>query len=251
MNFNLKEKVAIITGASKGIGSGIAKALAAEGVAVAVNYARSGKDADKVVAEIIQNGGRAHAVQGDVSKKSDVERLFKETYEVFGHIDILVNNAGIYKFSPIESISEEEFHQHFNINVLGAFFTIQEALKYFPETGGNIINISSVASKQPGPFTSLYGSTKAAVDTLTLALAKELGARNIRVNTVAPGVTATEGVDEQGLLNTDEATKSILSATALGRIGQPNDIASVVVFLASDAASWLTGERIRASGGLF
>lgn len=251
MNLNLNGKVAVVTGASKGIGAGIAKALAAEGVKVIVNYATSHGDASQVVTAIENENGQAIAIQADVSKSGDVERLFKEAYAAFGRIDIVINNAGVFKFEPIENITEEEFHRQFNTNVLAPFLTTQQALKYFPESGGNIINISSGASKQPGHSTSLYGATKAAVDTLTEAFAKELGSRNIRVNAVAPGVTESEGVHSLGTIIGTDTENAIISATALGRIGQPEDIATVVVFLVSDAAGWLTGVRIRASGGLF
>ena len=251
MELNLKGKVAIVTGASKGIGAGIAKALAAEGVAVAVNYASSREGADRVVADIVAAGGRALAIQADVSRAAEVNELFAQTHAAFGALDIVVNNAGIYGFGPVESITESEFHRHFNTNVLGLFLTTQAALTYFPATGGSIVNISSVGAQSPMPSTSLYAASKAAGDTITVALAKELAARHIRVNTVAPGPTNTEGVQSQGdFAPSSEGEKFIVGATPLGRLGQPADIAAVVVFLVSDAAAWLTGERIRASGGL-
>lgn len=249
MNLNLKDKVAIITGGSKGIGAGIAKALAVEGVAVSVNYANNKEDADKVVQEIISMGGSAIAIKGDVSNKEDVQQLFALTNKAFGFIDIVVNNAGIFKFDPIEAFEVETFQKFFNTNVLGIFLTTQEALKHFPDTGGSIINIGATLSQNPNVNGSLYSATKAAVDTLTMALAKELASRNIRVNTVAPGPTVTEG---SNAMKGDiaAASKHIINMTPLGRLGTPEDIASVVVFFASGASGWVTGERINVSGGL-
>lgn len=248
MDLKLKGKVAIVTGASKGIGAGIAKALAAEGIAVAVNYASSQEDADKVVAHITAGGGKAIAVKGDVANAADVKQLFDTARKAYGAVDIVINNAGVFKFQAIEAITEEEFHYEFNTNVLGTVLTTQEALKHFPATGGSIVNISSVASTNPNVYSSVYSATKGAVDTLTEAFAKELAPRNIRVNNVSPGATQTEGARSLGI--TAEMEKSIVDKTPLGRMGQPEDIAKVVVFLVSDAASWLTGERIMASGGL-
>jgi 3-oxoacyl-[acyl-carrier protein] reductase len=245
----MKGKVAIVTGASKGIGAGIAKGLAAEGVAVVVNYVNSKTDADRVVADITSKGGKAVAIQGNVAVAADVERLFAAAKEAFGEINILVNNAGIFKFGPVEAITEADFHQHFTINVLGPILTTQEALKYFPASGGSIINISSVAGSNPGAYASLYASTKAAIDAITISLAKELAARNIRVNAVAPGNTETQGAHDLGIFGT-EIEKTMIAATPMGRFGQPEDIAGAVVFFASDASSWLTGERVRASGGM-
>lgn len=249
MNLNLKDKVAIITGGSKGIGAGIAIALAEEEVSVAVNYANDQADADKIVKEIISLGGRAIAVKGDISKKEDVQEIFTVTNKAFGAIDIVVNNAGIFQFDPIEAFEVERFQKYFNINVLGVFLTTQEALKHFPATGGSIINIGATLSQNPNVNGSLYSATKAAVDTLTMALAKELASRNIRVNTVAPGPTITEG---SNAISGDRASasKHIIGMTPLGRLGTPEDIARVVVFFASDASGWITGERINASGGL-
>jgi 3-oxoacyl-[acyl-carrier protein] reductase len=246
---NLNGKIAIVTGASKGIGAAIAKGLAAAGAAVAVNYSSSREGADRTVAEIVGKGGKAVAIQGNMAKAADVKRLFEVTKKELGTPTVLVNNAGVFQFDPIEGITEEEFHREFDTNVLGPILTIQEALKYFPASGGSVINISSIASLNPVPNSSLYSATKAAVDTLTLALAKELGPRNIRVNTVAPGGTATEGNVASGIVGS-EAEKAMTAATPLGRFGQPEDIAPIVVFLASDDASWLTGERVSASGGL-
>jgi 3-oxoacyl-[acyl-carrier protein] reductase len=249
MDLNLKNKVALITGGSKGIGAGIAKALAEEGVAVAINYASNELDANKVVKEIISNGGSAIAVKGDVSKKEDVQHIFAATKKAFGAIDILVNNAGIFQFDPIEAFEVERFQKYFNTNVLGVFLTIQEALNHFPPEGGSIINIGAALSQNPNINGSLYSATKAAVDTLTMALAKELSSRNIRVNTVAPGPTVTEGSDAMSE-DRSAASKHIISMTPLGRLGTPEDIAKVVVFFASNASFWVTGERISASGGL-
>jgi 3-oxoacyl-[acyl-carrier protein] reductase len=245
----LKGKVAIVTGASKGIGAAIAKGLGAAGAAVVVNYASSKEGADRVVAEITGNGGKAVAVQGDVSKEADVQRLFAETKRAFGAPSILVNNAGIYAFEPIEAVTEGEFHRQFNTNVLAPILTIREALKHFGQGGGSVINISSVASESAPPNSVVYSATKGAVDSITKVLGKELGARNIRVNTIAPGGVETEGVRSAGIIGSD-FEKQMVAETPLGRLGQPDDIAGVAVFLASDAARWLTGERITASGGL-
>jgi 3-oxoacyl-[acyl-carrier protein] reductase len=245
----LKGKVAIVTGASKGIGAGIAKGLGAAGAAVVVNYASSKDGADKVVAEITGKGGKAIAVQGDVSKAADVQRLFAETKKAFGAPDVLVNNAGIYAFQPLENVTEDEFHREFNTNVLGSILTIQEALKHFGPDGGSVINVSSVASTSALPNSVVYSATKGAVDSIARVLGAELGARKIRVNTIAPGGVETEGVHSAGIIGTD-FEKQMVADTPLGRLGQPDDIAGVAVFLASDNARWLTGERIAASGGL-
>jgi 3-oxoacyl-[acyl-carrier protein] reductase len=246
----LTGKVAIVTGASKGIGAAIAKALAAAGAAVAVNYASDETGAERAVAEIVAKGGKAVAVHADMSKAVDVKRLFEETKKRLGSPTVLVNNAGTFKFEPVEEITETEFHRHFDINVLGTMLAIQQAVSYFPAEGGSIVNISSVASQSPVPNSSLYSATKAAVDALTLALAKELGPRNIRVNAVAPGYTDTEGNQRVGFVGSAEA-EALIAATPLGgRWGRPEDIAPAVVFLASDDAAWLTGERINASGGV-
>jgi 3-oxoacyl-[acyl-carrier protein] reductase len=241
-------KVAIVTGASKGIGAAIAKGLGAAGAAVAVNYASSKEGADRVVAEITGKGGKAIAVQGDVAKAADVKRIFAETKKAFGAPDVLVNNAGIYAFGPLENVTEDEFHREFNTNVLGPILTIQEALKHFGPDGGSVINISSVASTSAPPNSVVYSATKGAVDSISRVLGKELGARNIRVNTIAPGGVETEGVHSAGIIGSD-FEKQIVAGTPLGRLGQPEDIAKVAVFLASDNARWLTGERITASGG--
>lgn len=244
----LTDKIAIVTGASKGIGAGIAKALGAAGASVVVNYASSREGADRVVSEIVAQGGKAVAVQGDVAKAADVRQLFLTAKETFGAPDILVNNAGVFKFDTIEEATEEEFHREFNINVLGTFLSIKEALKYFGPQGGSIINISSVASDNPPPQAAIYASTKGAIDTLTIGLSRELGARKIRVNAIAPGGVETEGVASIGILGSD-FEKQMVAQTPLGRLGQPGDIAKVAVFLASDESAWITGEKISVSGG--
>jgi len=248
-NGKLTDHVAVVTGASKGIGAGIAKHLAAEGAAVVVNYASSKEGADKVVDEITKQGGKAIAVQGDVAKKKDIERLFAETKKAFGKIDILVNNAGVYDWSPIEEITEEQFHRHFDINVLGLLLATQEAVKQFDSTGGNIINISSTVTSLTPPGSSVYTATKGAVDAITRTLAKELGPRNIRVNAINPGMVETEGVRAAGF-DKGDLRKSIEAQTPLGRIGQPEDIAPAAVFLASADSKWITGETLRVAGGL-
>jgi 3-oxoacyl-[acyl-carrier protein] reductase len=250
MSNRLTGKVAIVTGASKGIGAGIAKEFAAAGAAVAVNYASSREGADSVVAAIVAGGGKAIAVQGDVSKADDVRRLFAATKEAFGALDVLVNNAGVFQFDPLEAVTEDEFHREFDTNVLGLLLATQEALKYFGPTGGNVINISSIVSTNPVANSVVYSATKGAVDTITLALAKELGGRKIRVNAIAPGGVETEGVHRMGIIGSD-FQKNMIAQTPLGRFGQPDDIARVALFLASDDAAWVTGERITASGGLY
>ncbi len=246
---NLKGKVAIVTGASKGIGAGIAKALAKAGAAVVVNYSSSKEGADRVVAEIAAKGGKAVAVQGDVSKAADVQRLFKETKKAFGSLDVLVNNAGVFQFEPLEAATETEFHRQFNTNVLGLILATQEAVKHFGPEGGSVINIGSVASDQTPPMSVIYSATKGAVDAITGVLAKELGARKIRVNSINPGGVETEGTHTAGIVGSDFA-KQMVAQTPLGRFGQPDDIAPVAVFLASSDSGWLTGEVIHASGGL-
>ena len=245
----LTGKVAIVTGASKGIGAGIAKQLGVEGAAVVVNYSSSKEGADRVVAEITGGGGKAIAVQGDVSKADDVRRLFEEAKNAFGAVDVLVNNAGVFEFEPIEEVTEHEFHREFNTNVLGPILTIQQALKHFGPDGGSVINISSIVSENPVPNSLVYSATKSAVDSITRVLSKELGARKIRVNTIAPGGVETEGTHRIGVIGSD-FQKQMVAATPLGRFGQPEDIAQVAVFLASEDSRWVTGERIAASGGL-
>ena len=244
----LAGKVAVVTGASKGIGASIAKHLAAEGAAVVVNYASSKAGADKVVSEITAQGGKALALQADVAKKADIERLFAETKKAFGQLDVLVNNAGVYEFLPLEQVTEDHFHRQFNVNVLGLILTTQEAVKQFGSPGGSIINISSVASTSAPAGGSVYSATKGAVDTVTKSLAKELGARKIRVNAINPGMIETEGFHAAGIAGSD-FQKQAEAQTPLGRIGQPRDIATVATFLASEDSAWITGETFRAAGG--
>jgi 3-oxoacyl-[acyl-carrier protein] reductase len=247
----LTNKVAVVTGASKGIGAAIAKHLAAAGAKVVVNYATSKAGADSVVKEITDNGGIAIAVQADVSNEADVTRMFEETEKAFGTLDILVNNAVYQQFLPIEQASVAAFHQHFNVNVLGPILTIRAALKLFGHKGGNIINISSGASKSPMAGVSLYSATKAALDAITVSLSKELGAKNVRINSILPGATETEGAASAGVTAGSEYEKMFIANTPLGRRGQPEDIAKVAVFLASDDAAWITGEQISVSGGMY
>jgi 3-oxoacyl-[acyl-carrier protein] reductase len=245
----LENKVAVVTGASKGIGAGIAKSLAEAGASVVVNYSSAKDGADKIVAEIIANGGRAIAVQGDVSKTADIDRLFAETKEAFGALDILVNNAGVYKFGGIEEVTEDEFHRQFNTNVLGLLLATQGAVKSFGENGGSVINIGSVVSRIAPVGSSIYTATKGAVDAVTHVLSKELGPKKIRVNSINPGVVETEGAHTAGFIGSD-LQKWAENTSPLGRIGQPNDIAPVAVFLASDDSAWLTGETILVGGGV-
>jgi len=246
----LAGKVAIVTGASKGIGASIAKHLAAEGAAVVVNYSSSKQGADIVVAEIVRGGGRAVAVQANVSQKADIDRLFAETKQAFGQLDILVNNAGIYEFSPLENVTPAHFHKQFDLNVLGLILTTQEAVKHFNPAGGSVVNISSIVSGTfAAPNGSVYSATKASVDAVTRSLSKELGSRKIRVNAVNPGMIETEGFHAAGIAESD-MRKQVEAQTPLGRIGQPQDIAPAVVFFASDDASWITGESLYISGGL-
>jgi 3-oxoacyl-[acyl-carrier protein] reductase len=247
----LKNKVAVVTGASKGIGASIAKHFAAEGAKVVVNYASSKEGADKVVKAITDNGGIAISVQADVSNEADVIRMFAETRKAFGSLDILVNNAVAQGYAPVEQISASAFQQSFNVNVLGPILTIQAALKLFGDKGGNIINISSGASKFPLPNASLYSATKAALDAFTIALSKELGAKNVRINSILPGATETEGATNAGVTKGSDFEKMFVDKTPLGRRGQPEDIAKAVVFLASDDAAWITGEQLSVSGGMY
>src|SRR6266852_5067251 len=219
----LTNQVAVVTGASKGIGADIARSLAAEGASVVVNYASSKEGADRVVAAITGQGGKAIAVQGDISKAGDVERLFAETKKAFGMLDVLVNNAGVFEFEPLEAVTEDEFHREFNTNVLGPIMTIREALKHFGPAGGSVINISSIASVNPTPNSVVYAATKSAVDSITRGLAKELGSRKIRVNAIAPGGVETEGLHRVGIIGSD-FEKQVVAATPLGRFGQPQDI---------------------------
>lgn len=248
-NGKLNGKVAVVTGASKGIGAGIARQFAAEGASVIVNYASAKSGADKVVDEITKGGGKAVAVQGDVAKKVDVERLFRTAEKAFGKIDILVNNAGVYEFGPLEEVTEKQFHWHFDINVLGMLLVTQEALKHFNSDGGSIVNISSLASSLTPPTAVVYNATKGAVDAITRTLAKELGPRKIRVNSVNPGMVITDGVVTAGFDQSD-FRKALESQTPLGRIGQTDDIAPAAVFFASDDSKWITGETLVVAGGL-
>jgi len=249
MSKQLAGKVAIVTGASKGIGASIAKHLAAEGAAVVVNYSSSKEGADTAVAEITKNGGRALAVQANVAKHSELQQLFAETKKAFGKLDILINNAGVYEFQPLEAVTEEHFHKHFNLNVLGLILASQEAAKHFSPAGGSIVNVSSLASTYTPPNTVVYSATKAAVDAVTKVLAKELGPRKIRVNAVNPGMIETEGVRAGGFAGSD-FRKQLESQTPLGRIGQPEDVAPAVVFFASPDAAWISGETLFIAGGL-
>jgi 3-oxoacyl-[acyl-carrier protein] reductase len=244
----LTGKVAIVTGASKGIGAAIAKSLAAEGAAVVVNYASSKAGADAVVSAITKAGGKAVAIRGDVSKAVEAQGIVDSTVKAFGRLDILVNNSGVYGFAPIEQVTEEEFHRQYNINVLGLLLVTQAAVKHLGE-GGTIINIGSVVSRVTPPGSSVYTGTKGAVAAITGVLARELGPRKIRVNALNPGMVETEGAHSAGFIGSDFET-GIVAQTPLGRIGQPNDIASIAVFLASDDSRWLTGEQILAGGGL-
>jgi len=248
-NGKLAEQVAIVTGASKGIGAEIARQLAAEGASVVVNYASSKDGADRVVDEIAKCGGKAIAVQADVAKKNDIERLFAETKNAFGRLDILVNNAGVYQFTPIEAVTEEEFHREYNTNVLGLLLATQEALKHFGAEGGSVINVSSIATSVTPPNSSIYTGTKGAVDAITRVLAKELGPKKVRVNAIRPGGVVTEGFHAMGMPGSD-FEKQMIAQTPLGRIGQPHDIAPAAVFLASRDSAWITGETIMVGGGL-
>jgi 3-oxoacyl-[acyl-carrier protein] reductase len=245
---DLQGKVAVVTGASKGIGASIAKELAAAGASVVVNYASAKDDAERVVASIKQKGGKAVAIQGDVSKEADVKRLFVETKQAFGAVDVLVNNAGVYAFQPIEEVTEAEYRREFDINVLGPLLATKEAVAHFDGKGGSVINVSSLASTKGIPTSAVYSGTKGALDAVTRVLAAELGPRNIRVNTIAPGGVETEGTRTLGMIGSD-MEKQFVAATPLGRIGQPDDIGKIAVFLASEQSSWVTGERIVAAGG--
>lgn len=247
-NGKLVGKVAVVTGASKGIGAAIATSLAAEGAAVVVNYSNSKAGADKVVAAIKGEGGQAIAVQANVSQAEDIRKLFAETLQAFGKVDILVNNAGLYEFLSLENVTEEHFHKQFDLNVLGLLLTTQQAVKHFPSTGGSIINISSVAGPYPVAGAAVYCATKGAVDSITKSLAKELGPKDIRVNSLNPGMIETEGSRAGGFIESD-FRKHIEATTPLGRIGQPGDVSKVAVFLASDDSGWVTGETLLVSGG--
>jgi 3-oxoacyl-[acyl-carrier protein] reductase len=248
MSNKLAGKVAVVTGASKGIGAAIATHLGAEGAAVVVNYASSKAGADKVVAEINQKGGKAVAVQADIAKPEDIRRLFAETKKAFGAVDVLVNNAGIYEFGALDEITPEHFHKQFNLNVLGLLLATREAVRYFGPGGGSVINISSVASTGTPPTTAVYSATKAAVDAVTKVLAKELGPKQIRVNAINPGMVETEGFKAAGIHESD-FRRQVEAQTPLGRIGQPGDIGPAAVFLASGDSSWITGETFVIAGG--
>jgi 3-oxoacyl-[acyl-carrier protein] reductase len=248
-NGKLAGKVAVVTGASKGIGAGIAKELARHGAAVVVNYASAKSDADKVVDQISKGGGKATAVQASVARKADVEKLFLATEKAFGKIDVLVNNAGVYEFMPVEEVTEPQFRRMFDTNVLGTLLVTQEALKHFNPSGGSIINISSLASSLTPPTGVVYNATKGAVDAITHTLAKELGARKIRVNSINPGMVITEGVVSAGFDKSD-FRQTFESQTPLGRVGQPDDITPAAVFFASDDSKWITGETLLIAGGL-
>ena len=244
----LTGKVAVVTGASKGIGAAIAKSLAAEGASVVVNYASSKAGADSVVSAITEDGGKAVSVAGDVSNANEAEGIVAAAIERYGRIDILVNNSGVYEFAPLEAITVDQFHRMFNINVLGVLLTTQAAAKHMG-AGGSVINIGSVVSRITPPNSAVYTGTKGAVDAITGVLSKELGAKKIRVNSINPGMVETEGTHTAGFIGSDFA-KNTVAQTPLGRLGQPGDIASVAVFLASDDSAWLTGEQLLASGGL-
>jgi len=245
----LANKVAVVTGASKGIGAEIAKYLAAEGASVVVNYASSKQGADNVVNAITAKGGKAVAVQGDVSKEEDIKRLFEETRKAFGRLDILVNNAGVYAFAPLEQITADLFHQQFNLNVLGLLLTTKEAVNYFGAEGGSVINISSAVTTLYPPASSTYTATKAAVDAITVILSKELGPKNIRVNAINPGMVETEGLQSAGFLGGD-IEKGFVAQTPLGRIGKPDDISPAAVYLASADSKYMTGQTLNISGGI-
>jgi 3-oxoacyl-[acyl-carrier protein] reductase len=244
----LSGKVAVVTGASKGIGASIAEYLGAEGASVVVNYASSKAGADAVVKKITSSGGKAIAVQADVSKPADITRLFEETKKAYGKLDILVNNAGVYDFAPLESITPEHFHKQFDLNVLGLLLTTQEGVKLMNNGGGSVINISSIVGKMPPPMSSVYSATKAAVDAITIALSKELGPRKIRVNSLNPGLVETEGVHTAGF-DEGEFRKSAEAQTPLGRIARPEDIAPAAVFFASGDSGWITGQTLVLAGG--
>ena len=248
MSKKLEGKVAVVTGASKGIGAEIARQLAAAGAAVVVNYASSKAGADKVVADISARGGKAVAVGGDVSKKADAERIIDAAVKNYGRLDVLVNNSGVYEFAPIEQVTEEHFHRQFNINVFGLLLTTQAAVRHLT-AGGSVINIGSVVSRITPPNSAVYTGTKGAVDAITGVLAKELGPKGIRVNTINPGLIETEGTVGAGIIGSDLEKEAVKSAP-LGRGGKVGDIASVAVFLASDDSGWLTGEQFVASGGV-
>ncbi|HEV3021922.1 MAG TPA: glucose 1-dehydrogenase [Pirellulales bacterium] len=248
MSQKLSGKVAVVTGASKGIGASIAKHFAAEGAAVVVNYAASKDGANRVVAEIVGNGGKALAVRADMTQQDQIKQLFAETKKAFDHLDVLVNNAGSYEFAPLEKVTAEHFHKMFDLNVLGLLLATQEAVKHFGPQGGSVVNISSVVAANAPANTSVYSATKAAVNAVTRSLAQELGPRRIRVNSINPGMVETEGLHAAGI-SESEFRKQLEAQTPLGRIGQPGDIAPAAVFLASADSAWITGESFYISGG--
>jgi 3-oxoacyl-[acyl-carrier protein] reductase len=245
---NLNGKVAVVTGASKGIGASISEHLAAAGASVIVNYSSSKTGADAVVNNIKSAGGKATAVQGNVAKAEDIRRLFQEAVAAYGKVDILINNAGIYEFAPLDAVTPEHFHKQFDLNVLGLLLTTQEAVKHFPSEGGTILNIGSIVGPMPAPMGSVYSATKAAVDAITVSLSKELGPKKIRVNSLNPGMVDTEGYRAAGLAESAER-KYVEAGTPLGRIAQPDDIAKAAVFFASDDSGWITGQILIAAGG--
>ena len=249
MDFKLQNKVVVVTGSSKGIGAGIAKAFAKAGAKVVVNYATSKEGAEKVVNEITKDGGSVISVHADITKSTDVNRLFEETKKAYGQLDVLVNNAGVFSFELLKEITEDSFHTLINTHVLGNILATQKAVEMFGNQGGSIINISSTVSQNPVPGLVLYAAAKAAIDNITKTLSKELGSEKIRINTIAPGMTETEGTRSGGIIGS-EIEKETVARTPLGRLGQPEDIATVAVFLASDEAKWITGERISVAGGL-
>jgi 3-oxoacyl-[acyl-carrier protein] reductase len=244
----LAGKVAVVTGASKGIGASIAEHLAAEGAKVIVNYSSSKESAEKVVASIKAKGGDAIAVQANVAKEDEIQKLFTETKKAYGKLDVLVNNAGLYEFAPLESVTTDHFHKQFDLNVLGLLLTTREALKLIGPEGGSIINIGSIVGPMPSPTGAVYSASKAAVDAITIALSKELGPRKVRVNSLNPGMVETEGLHSTGIAGSD-FRKVVESQTPLGRIGQPQDIGRAAVFFASDDAGWVTGQIVIAAGG--
>ncbi|NGZ86353.1 SDR family NAD(P)-dependent oxidoreductase [Duganella aceris] len=246
---SLSDKIALVTGSSKGIGAGIARALAAAGATVVLNYVSGKADAERVVAEIAAAGGKASAVQGDFSREEDIVRVYAGLKQSHGRLDILVNNAGVYGFGPIEELTGAEFHRQFNLNVLGMLLSVRESLPLFGPQGGAIINIGSIAGKMPGAMASIYAATKGAVDSLSMSLAKELGGRMIRVNSLNPGLIETEGTVAEGLIDGD-FHQVVLNTTPLGRVGQPADIGKLAVLLSSDDAFWMTGQQLAASGGM-
>jgi 3-oxoacyl-[acyl-carrier protein] reductase len=250
MNKKLENKVVIVTGASKGIGAGIAKQMGAAGAKVVVNYATSKESADAIVQEIVKVGGHAIAIQGDMSKQSEVKHLFEETIKAFGGLDVLVNNAGIYEFALLEGFTEVSYRRTFDINVLGILLTSQEAVNLFGTNGGSIINISSFAGTRPEPYSVVYAASKGAVDSITYSLSQELGAKNIRVNSIRPGGVFTDGVAKLGATEDSDAIQGMVKRSALGRMATPMDIANMAVFLASDDSKIITGQTIEVSGGL-